>query len=162
MVLAEAFMKRNDLKKEITELTQSAIQNLWQDKELPIDFDKGTKIHPGTAYEQAIDKMRELKHLNIAIADANQVNSETLRDLETTTAEIALVEQVLGGAARYPGDKVKEREYVGNEVASVTHYNEWLIDAPAVKSELIGLKNHKRDLEKQLAHSNFITEVDFA
>ena len=49
MVLAEAFMKRNDLKKEIAELTQAAKDNLWQDKELPLDFAKGTKVNPQVA-----------------------------------------------------------------------------------------------------------------
>ena len=47
MILAEAFMKRNDLKREIAELTQAARDNLWQDKELPIDFDKGHQGQPG-------------------------------------------------------------------------------------------------------------------
>ena len=75
MVLAEAFMKRNDLKKEIAELTQAAKDNLWQDKELPLDFAKGTKVNPQVAYEKAITLMESLEALNVAIAIANQANA---------------------------------------------------------------------------------------
>jgi hypothetical protein len=106
--------------------------------------------------------MVELRILNVAIAKANEVNCERLRELETTTAMIALAEQVIAMAANYPGDKVRSREYVGNEVATVTHENEWNIDAQAFKAELVTLKERKRDLEKQLQHSNFITEVVIA
>lgn len=157
MILAEAFMKRNDLKKQIAVLTQSATQNLWQDKSLPVNFDKGIKVHPGDAYRQAVDLMTELQALNIAIAVANNANNATLRELETTTARIALVESVLQTAQMYPGDKVRERTY--GETTQLTIENEWLIDPQSLQSELKSLQERKRDLEKILAHSNFVTEV---
>ena len=159
MVLAEAFMKRNDLKKQIAKLTELATDNLWQDKTLPINFDKGTKVHPVSAYGKVVAKMAELQALNVAIAKANGINSEVLRDLETTTAAIAFHEQIVEVADRYPGDKVRDRDYVDNAVVSITRENEWLIDPQSVQERLAELRNHKRDLEKTLAHNNFVTEV---
>jgi hypothetical protein len=159
MVLAEAFMKRNDLKKQIALLTKAAGDNLWQDKSLPINFDKGTKVNPAVAYEKAITLMGELKNLNIAIAEANQVNSATLRDLETTTAQISLMESVLQAAERYPGDKQRERDYVEGGIVNVVRENEWLVDPQALRVSLDEAQKHKRDLEKKLAHNNFVTEV---
>ncbi len=159
MILAEAFMKRNDLKKQIAKLTESATQNLWQDKSLPINFDKGTKVNPSLAYSQAVKLMTELQTLNVAIAVANTANNKILRELETTTARIALVEGVLQVAQMYPGDKQRERTY--GETAPLTIENEWLIDPQTLQSELTTLQERKRDLEKELAHSNFVTEVVF-
>ena len=157
MILAEAFMKRNDLKKQIAALTASATQNLWEDKALPTNFSKGIKVHPKDAYSQAVGLMEELQNLNVAIAKANVVNTKVLRDLETTTARIALAELVLRFALMYPGDKVREQGY--GQVESRIVENEWLIDPQSVKSDLDTLQAHKRDLEKSLAHSNFVTEV---
>ena len=157
MILAEAFMKRNDLKKQIAALTQSATQNLWQDKALPINFDKGIKVSPAIAYRRAVDLMTELQALNVAVAVANATNNATLRELETTTARIALVEGVLQTAQMYPGDKVRERTY--GETAPSTIENEWIIDPQALQVELKTLQERKRSLEKTLAHSNFVTEV---
>jgi hypothetical protein len=157
MVLAEAFMKRNDLKKQIAGLTISATQNLWEDKDLPIDFDKGIKVHPADSYKQAIELMTELQLLNVAIAKANMVNNETLRDLETTTARIALVESIIAHAAMFPGDKQREQNY--GETTPRIIENEWLINPKEVQDSLKILQEHKRDLEKTLQHSNFVTEV---
>jgi len=157
MILAEAFMKRNDLKKQIAVLTVSATQNLWQDKSLPVNFNKGTKVNPSLAYSQAVKLMTELQALNVAIAVANSANNATLRELETTTARIALVESVLQTAQMYPGDKVRERSY--GEVSPDIIENEWLVDPQTLQSELKSLQERKRDLEKTLAHSNFVTEV---
>jgi len=159
MILAEAFMKRNDLKKQIAKLTESAIQNLWQDKSLPINFDKGTKVNPSLAYSQAVKLMTELQALNIAIAEANYANNKILRELETTTARIALIEGVLQVAQMYPGDRQRERTY--GETTPLTIENEWLIDPQALQSELITLQERKRELEKELAHNNFVMGVIF-
>ena len=159
MVLAEAFMKRNDLKKQITALTQAASQNLWQDQALPINFDKGIKVNPKVAYKQAVDMMAQLLRLNIAIANANTVNNETLRNLETTIARLSLVEQVLQAAGNYPGDKIRERNYGDDAVRFIE--NSWLINPQELQTTLKNLQEHKRALEKTLAHNNFITEVIF-
>jgi len=159
MVLAEAFMERNDLKKKIAALTDHATSNLWQESTLPINFDKGTKVHPLIAYNKAKNLMDRLQKLNVAIATANQINSEMLRDLETTTAEISLAEKVLQSAEGYPGDKYRDRDYVGSEVVTITRENEWLIDPQKLQEELKALREHKRDLEKSLQHNNFLTEV---
>lgn len=157
MILAEAFMKRNDLKKQITALTQSATQNLWQDKSLPINFEKGTKVNPEVAYLKAVELMGELQALNIAIANANSANNAILRELETTTAKIALTESILQTAQMYPGDKVRERTY--GEISNTVVENEWLIDPQFIQTELKNLQDKKRELEKTLAHNNFVTEV---
>jgi len=157
MVLAEAFMKRNDIKKQIAVLTTSAVQNLWQDKSLPINFDKGIKINPTKAYFKISDLMTELQALNVAIANANVSNNTILRELETTTARIALTESVLQYAQSYPGDKVRSHSY--GEITSEITENEWLIDPQGMQKELKDLQDKKRDLEKSLAHNNFVTEV---
>jgi len=157
MILAEAFMKRNDLKKQIAKLTESATQNLWQDKSMPINFDKGIKVNPAEAYSQAVKLMTELQTLNVAIAEANTTNNKILRELETTTARIALVEGVLQVARMYPGDKQRERTY--GEVSTITIENEWIIDPQGLQSELKSLQERKRDLEKELAHNNFVMQV---
>lgn len=159
MVLAEAFMKRNDLKKQISQFTDAAVRNLWQNKNLPLSFRKGVKTNPREAYDTVMKLMSELQALNIAITQANIVNNEKLRELETVSARIALLESVVQEAARYPGDKIKETEYVGREFNTVILENEWLIDPAQVQNELDHLKEHKRELEKALAHSNFVTEV---
>jgi len=159
MVLAEAFMKRNDLKKKIAALSEAATSNLWQDKSLPISFTSSVKIHPKEAYERVSQLMGELQALNIAIAKANTVNNDMLRELETVSARISLHESIVRVAANYPGDKVRDHEYVGREITSVTRENEWLIDPNAVQAELTRLYDRKRELEKALQHSNFVTEV---
>lgn len=159
MVLAEAFMKRNDLKKKIAVLSEAASSNLWQDKSLPMTFIQGVKLNPKEAYERASQLMGELQTLNIAIAKANVVNNDMLRELETTSARISLHESVVQMAARYPGDKVRDTEYQGREVVTITRENEWLIDPNSVQAELARLRDRKRELEKALQHSNFVTEV---
>jgi hypothetical protein len=157
VILAEAFMKRNDLKKEIAGLLSAASSNLWQDKSMPINFEKGIKVNPRIAYSQALQKMNELQQLNVAIAKANLANNELLRDLETTTAKISLMELILAAAQRYPGDKHRERTY--DSSGDIITENEWLIDPQEVQEELKSLQSRKRDLEKSLAHNNFTTEV---
>ena len=159
MVLAEAFMKRNDLKKEIAKLTESVTQNLWQDSSLPINFAKGTKVHPDQAYKQITSLMTDLQNLNVAIAVANSVNNGTLRELETTTARISLLEKIVAVADCYPGDKIRDREYVSGEMVAVVRENEWLVDPQVFQAELKTLQDKKRDLEKALAHSNFTVQV---
>jgi hypothetical protein len=159
MVLAEAFMKRNDLKKKIAVLSAAAAENLWQDKSLPTTFMQGVKQNPKDAYVRANELMSELQALNAAIAKANIVNSDMLRELETVSARIALHEGIVRMAANYPGDKVRDRDYVGHEVVTITRENEWLIDPSAVQVELARLRDRKRELEKALQHSNFVTEV---
>lgn len=157
MVLAEAFMKRNDLKKEIASLLSSASSDLWQDKSMPINFETGVKVHPRTAYTLVIQKMDELQNLNVAIANANLVNNRELRELETTTAKISLMELILTSARGYPGDKYRERNYSDNSDTIIE--NEWLINPQEIREELKFLQSRKRDLEKILAHNNFVTEV---
>lgn len=159
MVLAEAFMKRNDLKKKIAALSAAASQNLWQDKSLPQTFIAGVKINPKEAYTRVSQLMDELQTLNTAIAKANVVNNEMLRELETVSARISFHEDIVKMAAHYPGDKVRDNEYVGREYTTIVRENEWLIDPQAVQAELARLRERKRDLEKALAHSNFVTEV---
>lgn len=159
MVLAEAFMKRNDLKKKIAFLSEAAAQNLWQDKETPQTFISGVKMNPKEAYTRASELMTELQNLNAAIAKANVVNSDMLRELETTSARISLHENIVRMAAMYPGDKVRDRDYSSRDVVMITRENEWLIDPVAVQAELARLRDRKRELEKALQHSNFVTEV---
>ncbi len=159
MVLAEAFMKRNDLKKKIAVLSEAASQNLWQDKSMPQTFISGVKMNPKEAYKRASELMTELQNLNAAIAKANVVNNDMLRELETTSARISLHESIVRMAANYPGDKVRDHEYVGREFTTITRENEWLIDPNAVQAELARLRDRKRELEKALQHSNFVTEV---
>jgi hypothetical protein len=157
MILAEAFMKRNDLKKQIINLTSSTYQNLWQEVGLPINFGKGTKVDPKIAYIEVMKLMDELKTLNVAISKANTVNVDILREIETIIAKIALIEGILNAAKMYPGDKIRERNY--GEVTNSVIENEWLIDPQSLQVELQNLQNKKRDLEKFLSHNNFVTEV---
>lgn len=159
MVLAEAFMKRNDLKKKIAVLSEAAAENLWQDKSLPTTFIDGVKMNPKDAYKRASDLMTELQNLNVAIAKANVVNNEMLRELETISARISLHESIVRMAQNYPGDKVRDRDYVDGNIVNITRENEWLIEPSAVQVELARLRDRKRDLEKALQHSNFVTEV---
>lgn len=156
MVLAEAFMKRNDLKKQIAVFTASATQNLWQDVTLPINFNKGTKIHPKIAFEESMKLMSELQQLNTAIAAANIANNEILRELETTIAKISLIESILKNADSYPGDKVRVPSYSGEDRIVE---NEWLIDPQFLQSQLKELQEKKRSLEKTLAHNNFTIQI---
>ena len=159
MVLAEAFMKRNDLKKKIAVLSSAASENLWQNKSLPTTFIDGVKMNPKTAYLKAMSFMTDLQNLNAAIAKANVVNSDMLRELETVSARISLHEGIVQKASYYPGDKVRDRDYVDGNVVNITRENEWLIDPVAVQAELASLRDRKRELEKALQHSNFVTEV---
>jgi len=156
MILAEAFMKRNDLKKQIATLTASATQNLWQDTSLPVNFNKGTKVNPNTAFEEIMKLMSELQALNTAIGVANLANNEILRELETTTAKISIVESILRNAELYPGDKARIPSY-SSEDRIVE--NEWLIDPQLLQSQLKELQEKKRSLEKTLAHNNFTIQV---
>jgi hypothetical protein len=153
-------MKRNDLKKKISVLSEAASSNLWQDKSLPMTFIPGVKMNPKDAYVRVNELMSELQALNVAIAKANVVNNDMLRELETVSARIALHEGIVRMAANYPGDKVRERDYVSHEAVTVTRENEWLIDPSAVQAELARLRDRKRELEKALQHSNFVTPVD--
>lgn len=157
MVLAEAFMKRNDLKKQITLMNETARENLWQDKSIPISFKKGSKINPSDAYTKAVELMQELQALNTAITEANMVNNKLLRDLETTTARIALIDSILQDSKNYPGDRVKERNYATNEAIFVDF--EWNIDTQKLQETQEALTAHKRELEKELAHNNYSIEV---
>ena len=156
MVLAEAFMKRNDLKKQIVSLTAAAGRNLWQDKSMPINFDTGLHVHPSQAYDSVTALMVDLQNLNVAIAAANTINSGILRDLETTTARLEFIEQILQEAERYPGDKVREQTY-SSEPRIIE--NEWIINPKKIQEEQETLQKRKRELEKILAHNNFVTEV---
>ncbi len=157
MVLAEAFMKRNDLKKKIAELHIAATDNLWQDKDLPKTFT--ATLPPKDAFIAAMEAMDELQALNIAIAEANISNNSLLRELETLSARISLHESILQNVRRYPGDKVRDTDYSLRDTTSVIRENELLIEPELIKAGLDKLSERKREVEKKLAHNNFVTEV---
>lgn len=162
ITLEEAFGKRNDLKKEISNLLSSATSNLWQDKKLPFDFENGTKMHPNDALAAIADKMNALQILNERIYTANNANNDLLRRLETIKAKISLFDNIVSSTERYPGDKVRNRYWDKTNPASPEFdENELLVDAKAMRKTLETLNEEKRTVERQLKHNNFTITLDF-
>lgn len=161
ITLAEAFMLRNDLKKEITELTEQSTKNLWEEKDLPIDFTNGTKMNPSKAIEECLAKMEKLQLLGEAISAANIANNKLLRENETITAKIMFLEMVYDLLKSYPGDKIRNRFYNKDDESSQQFLeNKMLVDAKGIDNQITEMKLRKRAIEKELAHNNFTITLE--
>lgn len=159
ITLAEAFMLRNDIKKEISTLTEAAKKYLWEDKNLPIDFTNGTKTHPAKSLEEALKKMDELQLLNSNITVANLKNNSLLRENETVIAKIAFLSEVFVYIKEYPGDKIRNLYYSKDSPEFQFTENKLLIDPKEVERLLTNTKIRKREIEKELAHNNFTITI---
>lgn len=161
MTLAEAFMKRNDLKKEIEELTVHATNYLWQDKETPVDFGDDFKLMPNEALQKALARMDDLTRLNIAIDRANDANRELLQKLRTLSVKISLYESIVRAAKNFPGKKVRDTSLMadGQKFPRFIEY-EWNIDPVKIQKDLVELKTQKRNLERLLQKNNYSIEVE--
>jgi len=152
MTLVEAFMERNDIKKEILMLS-SDLNNIVTEKGEDV-FIKGISTDPKESVITVLNKMEELRNLNIAIAKANLVNHEILKSLETIDAKIHFLDSVKERAKTY---KPKLRNSFRKETDPEFIEYTLNIDAEFVNTELINLKKEKRDLEKTLSKNNGIT-----
>lgn len=154
--LQEAFGKRNDLKKLISKKLPQITSNLWEDKELPIDFKNGTKKDPNLVLAEVEELMAKLSDLNKKIYVANVANNALLRDLETVSARISMYESLVGHLTCYEGDKVRNRFYNKDDPNSKQfNENRLLVDAKAVEAKLEELQTSKREIEEALRHNNF-------
>ncbi len=161
ITLAEAFMLRNDIKKDIKKLTEAANQNQWEEKSLPFDFKKGTKKNPADAYKEALEKMSTLQTLNENITAVNLTNNKLLRENETITAKIAFMEEVFEHLRRFPGEKSRNPFYDSNKGDSIQFYEYiLLLDPNSVSAELEAAKLRKRAIEKELYHNNFTLTLE--
>ena len=151
ITLSEAFMLRNDLKKRIQELTPYASSSLWNEKGLPPPFIGGS-VHPLDALIEIEALMDRLQALNVAITEANIANNGLLRELETVTARIAVLEQVKRAYASFPGSRVRNRNYMENSPEFIEYD---LIGDPVVILEtLTAATARKREIEKALTRNN--------
>lgn len=162
ITLQEAFGKRNDIKREIEELKQFTVQRLWDEKTNPTNFENGTVIHPKTALSKVIELMDTLSKLNKVIYEANVVNNELLRDLETVGAKISLYESIVSGLRRYPGDKERNR-YYDREVDGSKEFleNTFNVDPKEINEKLAFFKKEKRRIEDALRHNNYTLKIEF-
>lgn len=151
ITLSEAFMLRNDLKKRIQELTPYASSSLWNEKGLPHKF-VGSKVNPIEALAEIEAIMVRLQALNVAITEANLKNNAFLRELETITARIALLERIKDAYAGYPGDKVRNSRYMDNGPEFLDH--ELVGDPLVIVQKLADASARKREIEKALARNN--------
>lgn len=164
ITLAEAFMLRNDLKKEIEVLKSLLVvgrTQLWQDKSCPKTFIENVTFHPEESYNKVCALMDKLCKLNIAIANANSANNEILQKLQTLSAKIALQETIVRLAMEFPGTHVKEQIY--NRDGTVTDIEkdyQLLIDPSDIKMQLEASKRAKRAFEKDLHKNNYRIEID--
>lgn len=165
MTLAEAFMLRNDLKKEIEDFKRpfETPDYLWRTKDFEKTYIDGYTYKPSTSYEAVLDRIQQLQRLNTAIEKANVENIDLLQEIQALGAKIAFLETIIQNIRRYPGSVAKERTYdsVKGVWEDIIVEYELLIDVDLVKKEYEKCKKRKRELEKHLQKNNFRIEIEF-
>lgn len=161
ITLQEAFGKRNDIKREIEELKESAAKNLWCETEVPIDFEIGTIIAPSVAIKKTIELMDELSILNKKIYEANIANNDLLRSLETIGAKISFYEKIVSNMKLFPGTKARNPWFNKADSTSKEFINNSLNVTPAeINEALDSLKKEKRHVEESLRYNNYTLTID--
>ncbi|MDR1030814.1 MAG: hypothetical protein LBL76_08075 [Treponema sp.] len=156
--LASSFRLRNKIKEKISSIS-AAIEDAEFSK--TAGTPENTSPCDGKTLEQAVSEvsvlMDILQELNQRIAEANQVNRDTLIALETLKARIVFYEQITKQCRRCKQYELEQSE----EGDLLKVLKEPLLDQGKMTAVLAALKKEKDALEEKIATVNFTTPVDF-
>ncbi|MDR1301015.1 MAG: hypothetical protein LBK43_00895 [Treponema sp.] len=156
--LASSFRLRNKIKEKISTIS-AAIEDAEFSK--TVGTQENTSPCDGKTLERAISEvgvlMDILQELNLRIAEANQVNRETLITLETLKARIVFYEKITKQCRRCKQYELEQSEE--GDLLKVA--KEPLVDQGKMTAVIAALKKEKDALEEKIATVNFNTPVDF-
>lgn len=146
MVLQEAFMERNDLRKKINRLVGEMNTVLVTEEGETPQFDASAKL-------DAVNKLEsELYDLNCKIDHANQVNIEKLQKLKFYDEQIKNYSNIRSVLLSWN----RKRNIGYGDAVQIMQKN---LDLIQISNELEALEKNRRDLDKALQKSNWQTEI---
>jgi len=151
MTLAEAFMERNDIKKEIETLKELSQRNVY--------FEKGMVSNPkNKEYILALtNNMDKLCSLNIAIGEANLANNSFIKKVETVNSKIAYFNELKSLVSSFK-EKQRASPYAPEGSNEFIEF-ETTITYEEVIEIIRNLEREKRALEKELARNNSVITI---